>query len=127
MAVDFPFYADQVIRGCVHFQENDIYHGLMESIEGSIRIIAQGRTQVEGGSIREVLNFLAAAFGFQPGDYKYWRCSPSTFRIELPHALSRQLVIEEGNIWGLQAGWAFLAWDTTWDARLQPKDRKSVV
>lgn len=108
MAVKFPFCTEQVIRGCVHFQENDIYHTMMESMEGSIRIIAQGRTQVEGGSIREVLIFLTATFGFQPRDYKYWHCSPSTFRIELPYVLNRQLVIEEGNTWGLAAGWAFL-------------------
>lgn len=94
----------------------------MESIEGSIRVIAQERVRTDGGSIQQVLQFLFNTFGGNQGDYQYWRCSPTTFRIQLPHALSMPLVIDEGNLWGARTGWRLMKWDTNWDARFQNKN-----
>ena len=121
MVRHFPLCNQQIQQGCAYFQQNDIYHQRIEDLEGSIRVMAEGRTRYFGGSIRQVQRFLATTFAGTAQDYKYWKCSPTAFRIQLPHTLSRFLVIQEGNVWGEQHGWRFTEWDTDWDARHQVK------
>lgn len=69
----------------------------------------------------EVRCFLSQHFGYNISDYPFWRYSDSVFRIKLPHALSRAIVIEEGNVWGTHHGWVMMEWDTMWNARRQEK------
>lgn len=91
--------------GYVHVQQNDIHHSLLEALEGSIRVIAQGRSWAEEEEVRGVVLFLVGTFGGRINDYQYWKCGPVTFRIQLPPALGMQQVLEIGNAWGEYTGW----------------------
>lgn len=105
----------------MYFQTNDIHHQILEDLEASIRVMATGRTRDEGGYIITVIQYLMDNFGGNMQDYKYWKCGPTTFRIQLPHALSRYLVLENSRRWGEQNGWTMTDWDPYVDARIQEK------